>query len=68
MAKAHIEMEYDDGNTTDWTLDEYESFLRGTGEWPSVNTEAGGRVLTLPSGCYFIPAQYTRPDEDGAVV
>lgn len=68
MAKAHVEFEYDGGDMSVWTLDEYEDFMHGTGEWPVENTESEGRTLTLPSGCYFIPAQYTRPDSNGAVV
>jgi hypothetical protein len=64
MAKAHIEW-FDAG---DMTLEEYEDFLRGTGVWPVENTEAGGKVITLPSGCYFIPQQYTRKDDNGAVI
>jgi hypothetical protein len=64
MAKAYIE----NFGESDWTLDEYERFMVGTGEWRSDEIESGGRMLRLPSGCYYIPEQYTRPDENGAVV
>jgi len=63
VADAYVEFEDET-----WTLEEYETFMRGTGEWPSENTEPAGKVITLPSGCYLIPEQYTRPDEHGAVV
>lgn len=69
MARAHVEIEWTPGSGHDtWTVDDYERFMYGTGEWVKEKENTQGEYIYLPSGCYFISEQYTKPDDNGAVI
>lgn len=70
MAKAYVEV---DG--TDWTIDEYEKFMYGTGEWDGFYHDGTWHPADLPdprefflhgSGCVIRKTTYETDFGDGA--
>jgi hypothetical protein len=65
MAKAYVEIDWSGEGYEPWTLDEYERFMYGTGEWdePLAEPEA---FFTHGSGCVIRKSTYETDFGDGA--
>jgi hypothetical protein len=61
MAKAYVEV---DG--TDWTIDEYEKFMYGTGEWVTEEDIRNDAFFVHGSGCVIRKTTYETDFGDGA--